>query len=91
MLFCPWHKVTGLLCPACGGTRMVYDLLHGDWAHAWQDNAVLLLSLPLVAALYGQWALASVRKRPYRVPLGRCGVAAVLAVAVLWTVGRNLA
>ncbi|WP_405013128.1 DUF2752 domain-containing protein [Kitasatospora sp. NBC_01539] len=88
--FCPVHRLTGLQCPGCGGTRMAYDLLHGDLAAAWHDNAALLLVLPLVAA----WYLVALRHglagRRWR-PASRPGaVPALLVAAGLWTIGRNL-
>ncbi|WP_405017639.1 DUF2752 domain-containing protein [Kitasatospora sp. NBC_00070] len=88
--FCPWRRLTGLSCPGCGATRMTYDLLHGDLAAAWADNAALLLTLPLLAVLYANWLRHGLAGRRFRVRLGPRGSAAVLTVAVLWTVGRNL-
>ncbi|MFC9326270.1 DUF2752 domain-containing protein [Kitasatospora sp. NPDC057015] len=88
--FCPWRRLTGLQCPGCGGTRMAYDLLHGDLAAAWHDNALLLLALPLVALLYGTWLRHGLAGRSWRPALGPRGTAAVLGVAALWTITRNL-
>ncbi|MBP0454338.1 DUF2752 domain-containing protein [Kitasatospora sp. RG8] len=88
--FCPWRRITGLDCPGCGGTRMTYDLLHGDLAAAWHDNAALLLSLPLVALLYLTWLRHGLAGRSWRPPLERRGTAVLLGVAVAWTVLRNL-
>ena len=50
---CEFHALTGLNCPGCGGTRAVYQLLHGHILHALQDNALFVLSL---AALAGRGA-----------------------------------
>ncbi|MFD7900618.1 DUF2752 domain-containing protein [Kitasatospora sp. NPDC059722] len=88
--FCPWRRITGLQCPGCGGTRMTYDLLHGDLAAAFHDNAMLLISLPLVALMYVTWLREGLAGRSWRPPLGRRGTAAVLGTAVAWTVLRNL-
>ncbi|KIQ63970.1 hypothetical protein TR51_24440 [Kitasatospora griseola] len=88
--FCPWRRLTGLQCPGCGGTRMVWDLMHGDLLAAWHDNAALLLALPFVAA----WYLARLRHglagRHWKLRLGPRAVTAILAAAVLWAVGRNV-
>ncbi|MFI5803180.1 DUF2752 domain-containing protein [Streptomyces sp. NPDC051561] len=89
-LRCPWKLVTGLDCPACGGTRMTYSLLHGDLPGAWRANPVLLLAAPWVLWLYGRWSAATVRGRRYRVALGTKGVTALVSVAALWTLVRNL-
>ncbi|QES49211.1 hypothetical protein DEJ50_16760 [Streptomyces venezuelae] len=88
---CPWRWATGLSCPACGGTRMAYSLLHGDLAGAVRANALLLGVLPLAAFGYGRWfATTTLEGRRYRLPLGRRGIAAILTIAALWTVARNL-
>nr|WP_035872005.1 DUF2752 domain-containing protein [Kitasatospora cheerisanensis] len=88
--FCPWRRVTGLQCPGCGGTRMAWDLLHGDLLAAWHDNAALLLALPFVAAWWAVRLRHGLAGRRWKLRLGPRGVAAVLTAAVLWTVGRNL-
>ncbi|MEV6206023.1 DUF2752 domain-containing protein [Kitasatospora sp. NPDC051914] len=88
--FCPWRRLTGLQCPGCGGTRMAYDLLHGDLLAAWHDNAALLLALPFVATWYLVRLRHGLAGRHWRLRLAPRTVAALLAAAALWTVGRNL-
>lgn len=89
---CPVEWATGLLCPACGGTRMVYDLLHGDFAAALHDNAaLLLLGLPAAAYLWSRQLREGARGRFYRPALGVRGRAAVLGTALAWAVVRNVA
>lgn len=88
---CPVNWATGLLCPACGGTRMSYDLLHLDLAGAFAANPVLLtVGVPLGLLLVGRWLAAGLRGERYRPRFSTAATAAVLAVAVLWTVARNL-
>ncbi|WP_049570610.1 DUF2752 domain-containing protein [Streptomyces sp. SBT349] len=88
---CPVNWLTGLDCPSCGGTRMTYDVLHGDLAAAFQDNAVLLLlGVPLALWLGGRWLHEGLRGRRYRPSLGRRTVAALLGVALVWAVVRNV-
>ena len=48
---CVFHQATGLHCPGCGATRATHELLHGRLLSALQDNALWVLSLPVV--LYG--------------------------------------
>ena len=45
---CAFRHATGLHCPGCGATRATHDLLHGRLLAALQDNALWILSLPLV-------------------------------------------
>ncbi|MFE1952224.1 DUF2752 domain-containing protein [Streptomyces sp. NPDC059524] len=87
---CPFRAVTGLLCPACGGTRMTYDLMHGEFAAAWHDNSALLLAAPFALALLGRWAWEGLRGRRWRPGIGVRAQVAILATAVVWTVLRNL-
>jgi hypothetical protein len=87
---CPFNWATGLLCPACGGTRMAYDLLHGDVGRAFHDNAVLLLAAPLALWMFGRWLVEGLRGRRWRLVAGPRASLAVLGVAVTWTVVRNL-
>ncbi|CBG70623.1 MULTISPECIES: DUF2752 domain-containing protein [Streptomyces] len=87
---CPFRYVTGLLCPACGGTRMVYDLMHGRFEAAWHDNRVLLLAAPFALALLGRWAVEGLRGRRWRPELKPRTQALILGVAVTWTIVRNV-
>ncbi|MES4888376.1 DUF2752 domain-containing protein [Streptomyces sp. NPDC096012] len=87
---CPFHLVTGLLCPACGGTRMVYDLMHGHLAQAWLDNRALLLAAPFALALWGRWTWEGLHGRAWRPRPARWVQLAVPAIALVWTVVRNL-
>jgi hypothetical protein len=88
---CPFRYLTGWQCPGCGGTRLAYDLLHGDVVAAWHDNALLLLVLPVLLWVLVRWAVAGWRGRSYRLALPRYGGPAVLVTALAWTVLRNAA
>lgn len=87
---CPWNWSTGLLCPGCGGTRMAYDLLHGDLAAAFHDNAALLVAAPFLLALYLRWLFTALRGGRYRFRLDGRATAAVLTAGVVWVVVRNV-
>ncbi|MEO3752762.1 DUF2752 domain-containing protein [Streptomyces sp. B6B3] len=88
---CPFNWATGLDCPACGGTRMAYDALHGDLLAAWHDNAaLLLLGVPLAAWLGGRWLYEGLRGRRYRPRIRGWGAAVMLGTALGWALLRNL-
>ncbi|MGD9621240.1 MAG: DUF2752 domain-containing protein [Mycolicibacterium sp.] len=81
---CPFKAMTGWDCPACGGLRMTYDVLHGNFSAALVDNAFLLIGLPMLLA----WVL--VRRGRGR-PLSTVPTLVVIIVAAAaWTVARNL-
>ena len=48
---CMFHKLTGLHCPGCGGTRAAYALVEGDLARAFRMNAAFILALPVIVYL----------------------------------------
>lgn len=81
---CPFHELTGWLCPACGGLRMTHDLLHGDLAAAFVDNAFALLGIPLLLV----WVLA--RRRRRKPVLNVPAYVVIISAVVAWTVVRNL-
>ena len=81
---CPFHALTGLYCPGCGATRMVHDVLNGDLPAAVVDNVVALIGLPLLLV----WIL--LRRKSGRPWLTVTSGAVIIAIAVTWTVVRNL-
>ncbi|MFI7387473.1 DUF2752 domain-containing protein [Streptomyces sp. NPDC049813] len=87
---CPFRALTGLLCPGCGGTRMAYDLMHGRFGTAWHDNGLLLAASPFVLYLLGRWLYEGLRGRRWRPVAGARLQVALLAVAGVWTVLRNV-
>lgn len=87
---CPLYALTGIQCPACGSTRMVHALLHGDLVGAWEFNAVMLLvGLPLLVWLWLRWFRAARNGRPTP-PVSRKVGVPVVALAVTWMLVRNL-
>jgi hypothetical protein len=87
---CPFNWVTGLLCPACGGTRLAYDHLHGDVTRAFHENALMFAVLPVALWMCGRWLYEGLRGRRWRPVLAPRAQYALMAVAVTWTVVRNL-
>jgi len=81
---CPFHELTGWLCPACGGLRMTHDVLHGDLAAAFVDNAFALVGIPLLLA----WVL--VRRHQRKSVLNVPAYVVIISAVVAWTVVRNL-
>ncbi|CAM2831490.1 DUF2752 domain-containing protein [Mycobacterium intermedium] len=81
---CPFKFLTGWDCPGCGGLRMVHDLLHGDLVGAVNDNAFLLIGIPLAVL----WFL--VRRHRGPASLWLPATIFVVVASVAWTVVRNL-
>jgi hypothetical protein len=87
---CLFHALTGWNCPGCGGTRSLYALLHGNFPFALKDNALFVVLLA-VAAARGIWfAARRVRRQPAGNFLPANILWALLAIAVVFTVLRNV-
>jgi hypothetical protein len=83
---CQFHRLTGLNCPGCGGTRALFALLHGDVTAALRDNALAVCGLAAGAARGAWFGLNRLRHRangpffpprlilPFLVVLGVFGV-----------------
>ena len=50
---CILYSLTGIYCPACGGTRAAYDLMHADVAGAFARNPAVPLLLVAVLVWVG--------------------------------------
>ena len=84
---CVLHQATGLWCPGCGALRASHQLLHGHVALALRYNALLVLSLPLLA----WWAALVARQGWCAVPRVRAAwLWTALVVVVVFGVLRNV-
>ncbi len=85
---CPFHELTGLYCPGCGSTRMLYFLLHGHPLLAFRENAMAMLVFP--AILYKLWRTFAGKTDVSNPQISyRLGTAFVVVVLV-FGVARNL-
>jgi hypothetical protein len=80
---CPFHELTGLLCPLCGGTRAVLRLLDGDLLGSLSLHP---LAVPLAAVV----VYVAVARRVAAVPLPSTLPRVVAIVLGCFTVLRNL-
>ena len=88
---CPFLRITGWWCPACGGLRCVHALSRGELPTALHDNALAVAACLAAVALWLRWTWRTARG--LRTPPPRVGArtAAGLVVLVLaFTVLRNL-
>jgi hypothetical protein len=88
---CPFHAVTGLWCPGCGGLRAVHDLAHGHLVTALHENALVVLLAP---ALVVWWLIARMRRtdgRPVTLVLSPRGTLVIAALLAVFAIVRNVA
>lgn len=89
---CPFLALTGLYCPACGGLRSAYAVVHGDFGAAAHDNVLAVVGYGVCGVLWVLWAIREARGRPAAGgPRVRPAAWWALgAVVVVFTVIRNL-
>jgi len=88
---CSFRRLTGLLCPGCGGTRCTNHLLHGDLAGAFAMNAAVVVLLLVAVTLVGIAVVREWKGRPDALPLIPGWLAWSLAIFVIaFGVTRNL-
>ncbi|WP_240687292.1 DUF2752 domain-containing protein [Amycolatopsis suaedae] len=88
---CPTKTLTGIICPGCGGTRMMYSLLRGDLPAALHYNAVSLVFVLLFCWSIAAWAVGRWRGRPVNSWLHWRWTPLICAVVLGgWFIVRNL-
>ena len=50
-LLCPFHEITGLYCPGCGVTRMIYSFYELNFYQAFRYNPLLFIFSPFIIFL----------------------------------------
>ncbi|GGZ66265.1 DUF2752 domain-containing protein [Streptomyces subrutilus] len=61
---CPLFRLTGVLCPGCGGLRSAHAFAHGDLATAVGANALAVAGYLVFAAFTALWLVRAVRGGP---------------------------
>jgi hypothetical protein len=88
---CPVHQYTGLLCPGCGATRALAELISGHPAAAWHSNPLLLALLPFLVAYCALAARRWVARAPHAWPqIPRIVTTTLLVITAAFTLYRNL-
>jgi hypothetical protein len=87
---CPLFRLTGILCPGCGGLRSAHAFAHGDLVTALGANAVAVAGYVLFAVAMVFWLVGAVRGVSVRLtarPVWWWSAGVVLA---LFSIVRNL-
>lgn len=87
---CILNHLTGLECPGCGAIRAVHALLAGDPLLALRSNALVTIAIPLVGIGLLVWAVRRAREKITDLMPSSTVLLALVAVAVLYAVLRNL-
>ncbi|MCX4802179.1 DUF2752 domain-containing protein [Streptomyces sp. NBC_01214] len=61
---CPLFRLTGVLCPGCGGLRSAHAFANGDLVTALGANALAVAGYFVFAAFMALWLVRAFRGRP---------------------------
>lgn len=87
---CPLLKITGVLCPGCGGLRSAHAFIHGDLGAAFSANAVATVGYFLFAVVWVLWLVRAWRGQPLRIRLAPAWWWGIGALLLIFSVVRNL-
>jgi len=86
---CPFYALTGLYCPGCGSTRLLYCLVRGHPLVAFAQNPLAMVVL-LPAVVYGLLRQLLTPSRPLFTGLSARAIWIFAAVVVAYGILRNL-
>ena len=68
---CLTYKLTGLICPTCGTTRMCIYLLNRNFPEAWNSNPFIMCLLPYFGFLLTRYVYHYIKsgKTPKSLPI----------------------
>lgn len=88
---CPLLRLTGILCPGCGGLRSAHAFAHGDLAAALGANAVAVAGYFVFAGFLALWLVRAFRGRPVpRFALRPAYWWGIGTLVLLFSIVRNL-
>lgn len=89
---CPWHMLTGTLCPACGTQRALNALVHGHLGQALSYNYFFVLSIPyaMIAVLVSWYNFGNRLDWLKRIAFHPITLKAYVVLFFLWWIARNL-
>ncbi|MGR4883543.1 DUF2752 domain-containing protein [Streptomyces sp. LARHCF249] len=88
---CPLLRLTGILCPGCGGLRSAHAFAHGDLITAFGANALAVTGYFAFAGFMFLWLIRAVRGGPVpRLALRPLYWWAIGGAALVFAVVRNL-
>ncbi|PWK66056.1 uncharacterized protein DUF2752 [Streptomyces sp. CG 926] len=88
---CPLFRLTGLLCPGCGGLRSAHAFAHGDLVAALGANAFAVVGYFVFAGFMALWLVRAFRGGPTpRIVLRPRSWWAIGALALVFVIVRNL-
>ena len=90
---CPLKATTCIDCPGCGSQRAIHNLLNLNFADAFRENALLILSIPYL--MVGAYLDLKKNKTPQEVKwrerlMGTKAIWIIFGIIIIFWILRNI-
>ena len=89
---CIFHEITGLYCPGCGTTRLIFALLEGHIKEAFNYNRLVFILLPFIISYYIYYSYLYIFNKKdniiYKIP--NIYIYILLSITILFGILRNI-
>lgn len=90
-LGCLIYDNTGYVCPTCGTSRMIADILKLDFKSAFEHNQVMFVSIPIFGIIIMKNLYFYIKKGKTKLSLAeKCIIFALIFTFAVFTVARNI-
>lgn len=86
---CIFYQATGYLCPACGNTRAVLALMHGQILRSIGYNPMIFILSIVLLCLYGELICFAIGKSQHILPRSNALLFLTIGVVVGYDIIRN--
>jgi len=90
---CIFNQLTGYKCPGCGSQRAMHYLFNFDLIHAFNENMLLVISIPylILGAYFDMVKLKTTRQLRIRKMLyGQKAILIILFIVIGFWISRNI-
>lgn len=89
---CPFLFATGYKCPGCGTQRAIHNMLHFRFMDAIRHNVFIVFAIPYIfmGAYIEYFGGKDKHPKISEVLFGRWSAVVVLAIVIVYWIGRNL-
>lgn len=86
---CPWLSILHIYCPGCGGTRMIFSMIHLDFYQAFRYNPLLFIMI-IVGLIYLLFMIVYYIKKKVILLPSKKFLYLFIGILIIYTIMRNM-